>query len=75
MTRPSRKNEGSNGISNCSRSRQATLYTESSDSSVASAAASIATGWTNQFSGGSCTRWSPAPFPPHCYDSNHLDTV
>jgi len=29
-----------------SRSRQATLYTESSDSLVASAAASIATGWS-----------------------------
>ena len=29
-----------------SRNRQATLYTESSDSSVASAAASIASGWS-----------------------------
>ena len=39
-----------------SPSRQATLYTESSDSFVASAAASIATGGANQFPGGSCTR-------------------
>jgi predicted HAD superfamily Cof-like phosphohydrolase len=34
-----------------SRSRQATLYTESSDSSVASAAASIATGWSEPVPG------------------------
>jgi len=34
-----------------SRSRQATLYTESSDSFVASAAASIATGWSEPVPG------------------------
>jgi hypothetical protein len=34
-----------------SRSRQATLYTESSDSSVASAAASVATGWSEPVPG------------------------
>ena len=34
-----------------SRSRLATLYTESSDSSVASAAASIATGWSEPVPG------------------------
>src|SRR6266567_1320343 len=34
-----------------SRSRQATLYTESSDSFVASAAASIATGWSKPVPG------------------------
>jgi hypothetical protein len=35
----------------CSRSRLATLYTESSDSFVASAAASIATGWSEPVPG------------------------
>jgi hypothetical protein len=34
-----------------SRSRQATLYTESSDSFVASAAVSIATGWSEPVPG------------------------
>jgi hypothetical protein len=24
-------------------------------------------GGANQFPGGSCTRWSPAPFTAHCY--------
>ena len=52
-----------------SRGRQAALYTESSDSFVASAAASVATGGANQFPGGSCTRCSPAPFTAHGFNS------
>ncbi len=40
----------------------ATLYIEGSGGFVTSAAASIATGWSEQFPGGTCTRCGPAPF-------------
>src|SRR5260370_2609489 len=46
-----------------SSSRQATLYTESSDSSVASAAASIATGWSEPVPGRDLHPLKPSPFP------------
>ena len=45
-----------------SRSRQATLYTESSDSFVASAAASIATGWSEPVPGRELHPLKPSAF-------------
>src|SRR6266571_3006831 len=51
----------------------ATLYTGGSDGFVAFTAAPIATGWSEQFPGGTFTRSEPAPFTAHVksgyYDS------
>src|SRR5207302_9845515 len=43
----------------------ATLYTGGSDGFVAFTAAPIATGWSEQFPGGTFTRSEPAPFTAH----------
>src|SRR6266568_8394743 len=43
----------------------ATLYTGGSDGFVSFTAAPIATGWSEQFPGGTFTRSEPAPFTAH----------
>ena len=48
-----------------SPSRYTTLYIESSDRFVASAAASIATGWSDPVPGRALSRCGPAPFTAH----------
>jgi len=47
------------------RVAQATLYTGGSDGFVSFTAAPIATGWSEQFPGGTFTRSKPAPFMAH----------
>jgi len=45
------------------KSPMATLYTEGFDSFVTSTAAPVASGWSDQLPGGSCTHWEYAAFP------------
>ncbi len=45
------------------KSPMATLYTEGFGSFVASTTAPVASGWSDQLPGGSCTHWEYAAFP------------
>jgi hypothetical protein len=60
------------GLQTCQVAK-ATLYTRGFSSFVTSTTAPIATGWSEQFPGGTFTRCEPAPFhgARECWDSEH----